>query len=101
MLTIKNIDKIIGIVFANGWYVNTIETRSNMYRIDLIKEQVIYDPYNFQPIQRTYERTITLSRICQNGTYALAGTIHFTQLTLADVSNFDKFKSKIKLLLHD
>lgn len=81
MLTIKNIENLVGHVFSKphterDWEVIGIITNSiesvNVYSIELAKFALIYDPMSFAPHKKMIEKTIiVLERDCIDGGYKL------------------------------
>jgi hypothetical protein len=79
MLTIKNIDKLIGHEFTKlhterNWEVIDILPyhNENRYSIKLGKFITIYDPNSFSPVKRIIEtNTIILDRIQRDGKYTM------------------------------
>jgi hypothetical protein len=101
MLTIQNIDKLIGHQFSNGWEVVDILLHYNqkIYSIQLGRFVTIYDPMTFTPHKKLTENgAIFLERTQKNGGYKMWNSRSTLSHLAMDISLMDTMDKLIKAI---
>jgi hypothetical protein len=108
MLTIQNIDRLVGYQFTNAWEVVDINENNQRgfaaYEINLAKFNTIYDPNTFAPHKRVSATTmIVLNREQMNGKYEMYESPyrqgHSLQMDISLMDSMSKLIAAIEFLI--
>lgn len=72
VLEIQNVKKAIGEDLENDWWVCDVLDWENTYHFVCELQTVVYDPYVFQQVTKSYKKNFELNRVeMSNGSYIL------------------------------